>query len=93
MTLPLPPALARVMIVGKPDCHLCDEVERVVAQVCAETGDTWAVVHTMDHPELADAYAYEIPVVFVDQHRHDYYRVDAQRLRQALVASESRPTS
>lgn len=88
MTQPLPPALARVMIVGKPDCHLCEEVVRVVAHVCADTGDTWAVVHTMDYPELADAYAYEIPVVFVDQERHDYYRVNEQRLRQALQHQE-----
>jgi len=81
---PLPPALARVMVVGKPGCHLCEEVERVVARVCGQTGDTWAVVMTQDHPELADAYAYEIPVVFVDQVRHDYWRVNEARLLAAL---------
>lgn len=80
----LPPPLARVMVVSKPGCHLCAEAERVVAEVCARTGDTWAVVLTHDYPELADAYDYEIPVVFVDQARHDYYRVDPLRLERAL---------
>lgn len=84
MSEPLPPALARVIVVSKPGCHLCEEVQRVVARVCEQTGDTWAVVLTQDYPELADAYAYEIPVVFVDQARHDYWRVDEARLRAAL---------
>jgi hypothetical protein len=40
-----------------------------------------------DYPELADAYAYEIPVIFVDQRRHDYFRVDPDRLRAALSST------
>ena len=87
MNEPLPPALARVVIVGKPDCHLCEEATRVVAQVCGASGDTWSVIDMADYPELADAYAYEIPVIFVDQRRHDYYRVDPDRLRAALASS------
>ncbi|NBO45866.1 MAG: glutaredoxin family protein [Actinobacteria bacterium] len=81
---PLPPQLARVMVLSKPGCHLCEQVEQAVARVCAQTGDTWAVVLTQDHPELADAYAYEVPVIFVDGTRHDYWRVDETRLRAAL---------
>ena len=85
--MPLPPALARVMVVGKPGCHLCDDAVAVVASVCATTGDTWQVVLTEDHPELADAYAYEIPVIFVDQRQHAFWQVDADRLRAALTGT------
>lgn len=81
----LPPPIARVMVVGKPECHLCEDAVAVVAEVCGRTGDSWAVVSTYDYPELADAYAYDIPVIFVDQRRHDYHRVDPTRLERALA--------
>lgn len=81
----MPPPLARVVVVSKPGCHLCAEAEATVARVCQATGDSWAVALTEDYPELADAYAYEIPVIFVDSVQHDYWRVDEARLRAALV--------
>ncbi|MEV7448567.1 glutaredoxin family protein, partial [Streptomyces nigra] len=27
-----------VTLIGKPDCHLCDDAQSVVERVCAETG-------------------------------------------------------
>jgi hypothetical protein len=36
--------------------------------------------------ELLAAYSDEIPVTLVDGRRHDFWRVDADRLRAALTA-------
>ena len=76
----------RVTLVGKPDCHLCEAAREVVAAVCAETGDTFVERSILDDPELADLYWEQIPVTLVDGTQHDFWRVDADRLRAALAA-------
>lgn len=74
----------RVHIVGRPGCHLCEQVEATVAQVCQARGIGYRVLSIEDDPALADEYAEYIPVVLVDGIRHDFYRVDAGRLAAAL---------
>lgn len=73
------------MLVGKPGCHLCDEARSVVAQVCAQEGIDWVEVSILDDPDLADRYWERIPVTLVDGVEHDFWRVDPERLRSALV--------
>ena len=74
----------RVLIIGRPGCHLCEEAERVVEQVCTPRGIRFAVVSIDDDPVLADRYAEYIPVTMVDGKQHDFYRVDPERLAAAL---------
>lgn len=74
----------RVTLIGKPGCHLCDDARAVIAQVCTEMGEQFTELSILDDPSLAALYAEEIPVTLVDGARHDYFRVDPQRLRQAL---------
>lgn len=76
---------ARVVLLGRPGCHLCDVARDVVLEVVAETGDSWAEVLVDEHPDLLERYAEQIPVTFVDGCQHDYWRVDAARLRRALA--------
>ena len=76
----------RVTLVGKPDCHLCEAAREVVAAVCAETGDAFVELSILDDLELADLYWEQIPVILVDGTQHDFWRVDADRLRAALAA-------
>ncbi len=81
---------ARVRLYGRPGCHLCEQAEAVVSAVCAELGERFEVVDIDDDPQLATRFAHEIPVTFVDGAQHDFWRVDAQRLRSALTASDDR---
>jgi hypothetical protein len=74
----------RVLLLGKPGCHLCDDARAVVAKVTAELGVGWAERSILDHPDLEAQYAELIPVVLVDGVQHDYWRVDPDRLRSAL---------
>jgi hypothetical protein len=77
-------AQPRVRVLTRSGCHLCDDAIAVVAQVCAETGDSWVAEDIDADPELARLYTEQVPVVFVDGAQHDYWRVNAGRLRRAL---------
>ncbi|MEO5711044.1 MAG: glutaredoxin family protein [Nocardioidaceae bacterium] len=78
----------RVRLYAKPGCHLCDDARAVVEAVCAETGEAFDEVDITEGPgsaALMAAYGEEIPVTFVDGVQHDFWRVDADRLRAALA--------
>ncbi len=75
---------ARVRLLSKPGCHLCDDARVVVASVCAELGETYDEVDITQESELLRRYGEQIPVTLVDGAQHDYWRVDASRLRHAL---------
>ncbi|WP_277500109.1 MULTISPECIES: glutaredoxin family protein [unclassified Nocardioides] len=86
---PISPGDARVVLYGREGCHLCDEARAVVAQVCAELGERFVEVDVDEDDEAATAARIdpdEIPVTFVDGRQHDFWRVDAERLRSALTA-------
>jgi glutaredoxin len=74
----------RVTLYGKPGCHLCDDAREVIQQVCADLGESFAEVDITTDPALSQRYAEEIPVTLVDGVQHDFWRVDATRLTQAL---------
>jgi hypothetical protein len=57
---------------------------KIVAQVSSELNVGYEVEEIQNNPELMQLYGEEIPVIFVDGKRHDYWRVDPERLRQAL---------
>ena len=76
----------RVLLYSKPGCHLCDEARTVIEAVCAELGESFAEVDITTSPELMGRYREEIPVTLVDGVQHDYWRVDADRLRRALTS-------
>jgi hypothetical protein len=74
-----------VTLISKPGCHLCDDARAVVAAVTAELGEGFVEVNMLDDPALVERYAEMIPVTLVDGLQHDYWRVDADRLRAALT--------
>jgi hypothetical protein len=77
---------ARITLIGKPGCHLCDDARAVIARVAADLGVRWEERSIADDPALAEEYWEQIPVTLVDGRQHDYWRVDETRLRQALGA-------
>ena len=76
----------RVTLYTRPGCHLCDEARETVARVCAELGEGFEEVDVDTDPELRERFTEEVPVTFVDGRQHDFWRVDADRLRAALRA-------
>jgi hypothetical protein len=75
----------RVRLLTRPGCHLCDDARAVVAQVCDEVGERYDEVDISGDTDLEASYGELIPVTFVDGVQHDFWRVDATRLRAALT--------
>ena len=75
---------ARVQLVGKPGCHLCDQARVVIERVCAELEVAWDEVSILDDPGLADLYWEQIPVTVVDGAVVGIWHVDEAQLRAAL---------
>lgn len=75
---------ARVVVYTREGCHLCATAEAQVAEICAETGDSWVRVDIDEDEGLRDRFTEQVPVTFVDGAQHDFWRVDPSRLRAAL---------
>ncbi|MEO5742985.1 MAG: glutaredoxin family protein [Terracoccus sp.] len=75
---------SRVLLLGRPGCHLCDEARSVIERVAADVGVSWEEKSVEDDPDLMARYADQVPVTFVDGRQHDFWRVDETRLRRAL---------
>jgi glutaredoxin len=78
---------ARVVVLTRQGCHLCEQAIEVVATVCAKTGDSYTTRDVDADPELLRQYSDQVPVTFVDGAQHDFWRVDPTRLRAALARS------
>jgi glutaredoxin len=75
-----------ITLLSRPGCHLCDDAREVIVKVAAELGEPWEERDiTQSERDLRD-YGDQIPVTFVDGVQHDFWRVDEQRLRNALIA-------
>ena len=81
---------ARITLVGRPGCHLCDDAREVVRRVADDTGAGWVELSVDDDAALLARYAEQVPVVLVDGAQHDFWRVDEQRLRRALAGGRRR---
>ncbi|MBI3784942.1 MAG: glutaredoxin family protein [Deltaproteobacteria bacterium] len=71
-------------IYSRPDCHLCDEMQSVVAPVAAQLGATLEMIDINDSPELEQRFGLEVPVLFVNGRKAAKYRVTARELQRHL---------
>jgi glutaredoxin-like protein DUF836 len=82
---------ARLTLIGKPGCHLCDEardvVNAVIEQLDAAASVTVSELSILDDAALNDRYWDEIPVVLINGQVHNIWRIDATRLTSALTAA------
>ena len=77
---------ATVTLLTKPGCHLCDDARAIVTAVVAETpGAQLVETSILDDPDAYDRFVEEIPVVLINGAVHNIWRVDADRLRGALL--------
>jgi len=77
---------ARITLLSRPGCHLCDDARAVIAKVAADLGVGWEERDITASPEYLRDYADMIPVTLIDGVQHDFWRVDEQRLRRGLGA-------
>lgn len=76
----------RVTLIGKPGCHLCDEMRKVVQKV---VGDEFTELSILDDRELEAKYLIQIPVVLVDGKEVAFHHIKESQLRIALSDEKS----
>ena len=76
---------ARITVIGKPSCHLCDLAKEVVGRVDTDLHVGVEVLSIDDDAVLREKYWEQIPVILVDGRQHTFWRVDEARLRAALA--------
>ncbi|TAL43275.1 MAG: glutaredoxin family protein [Salinibacterium sp.] len=80
---------ARLTLIGKPECHLCDDARDALASAIDELGARGSVVveelSILDDPALNERYWDEIPVVLLNGKVHTIWRVEPDRLKAAIT--------
>ncbi|WP_375388433.1 glutaredoxin family protein [uncultured Amnibacterium sp.] len=79
-------------LIGKPGCHLCDEAREVVVSVVGGLAAEGVPVQVeersiLDDQDLDVRWHDDIPVVLIGTALHDRWQVDADRLREDLLAA------
>ncbi|GAA3889506.1 glutaredoxin family protein [Saccharothrix violaceirubra] len=74
----------RVTLLGRVDCHACDQAKADLDRICGELGVPWEVVDVDTDRELRAEYGDRVPVILVDGDEHGYWSVEEDRLRAAL---------
>ena len=73
-----------ITLLSRPGCHLCEDAREVIARVAGKLEVPWAERDITTSPDDLRLYSDMIPVIFVDEVQHDFWRVDEARLRRAL---------
>ena len=77
-------------VVGRADCHLCDEAKNVIHQVLRDFPEVVTEeVSVEDNPLWADIYGERIPVILINGVEHAQWKVDAQQLTDALRRAQA----
>jgi glutaredoxin len=83
----------RITLLSRPGCHLCDDARGVISKVADDLGVAWEERDiTASEADLRE-YWDKIPVTLVDGVQHDFWRVSADRLRQALRLPARHPAA
>ena len=75
----------QVEIFSRLGCHLCEVAEGVIKEIQREISFELTVTLIDGDQELVAKYGEEVPVTVINGERHDYYRVDRERFRNAIL--------
>jgi glutaredoxin len=78
---------ARLTLLTRVNCHLCEDAKAALARVSAASGVPWSEVDVDSSEELAYEYGDRVPVVLLDGKEHGYWRVEEERLLRDLGMS------
>ena len=78
------PEQARLQLMTRTGCHLCEVAAETLARLADEAGLVPQLVDVDADDELRAEYGDRVPVVLVDGTEHSYFTVDVPRLRKDL---------
>jgi hypothetical protein len=79
------PGQARLTLITRVGCHLCDVAKEAMDRVAAATGERWQERDVDADVGLEREYGDRVPVVLLDGREHGYWRVEEDRLRRDLA--------
>jgi len=74
----------QVTVMTRTGCHACETAEAEIERICGELGVPWETADVDSDPEWRAEYGDRVPVILVDGAEHGYWKVEEDRLRQAL---------
>ena len=81
--------MSKVLLYSRSGCHLCDvaleTLEKLQNELKNERNFEIEVVLIDGHPELEDKFGEQVPVTYIDGKVHDFFRVDPERFKKALL--------
>ena len=75
---------ARLTLLTRAQCHLCDVAKEAMARVASASGQEWREVDVDSDPQLQAEYWDRVPVILLDGREHGYWRVEEERLLRDL---------
>ena len=82
--------LRDVTLYTRPGCHLCDEAKAAIAPILRELDAVLREVNVDEDSVLKQRYGWDVPVIFIGQHKAAKHRVDLEQFRRQLRDAESR---
>ena len=73
-----------VILMTRRDCPACATAEADIRRICTELGVEWTVEDVDSDPEWRAEYGDRVPVILINGVEHGYWKVEEDRLRQAL---------
>ena len=73
-----------VTLYSHPGCHLCDHAKAAITPVLREFGLVLREVNIDEDPILKDRCGWDVPVIFIGQHKAAKHRVDLAQFRRQL---------
>ena len=73
-----------VTLYSRPGCHLCEEAKAAITPLLREFAAVLREVNIDEDAVLKERYGWEIPVIFVGQHKAAKHRVDVAQFRRQL---------
>lgn len=75
----------KVEVISRHGCHLCEIAESVVRDVLKEVNFKLLVKYVDEDDLLDQEYGEEVPVTLINGQRHDYFKVDRERFKNAIL--------
>ncbi len=74
-----------LLLLGKPGCHLCDEMKAVVLRVVGDSAIGLQERDVRDNPDWERRYLWEIPVLLLGDRELARHRLTEDELRRRLA--------
>ena len=73
-----------VTVYSRYGCHLCEDAVKTLEGLKSELNFEIEIIYIDQNPELEKLYSDQVPVIHIDGHHHDYWRVDPVKFKSSL---------